>query len=324
MRISVFAFVFLGILSHCLGQEVSFRPYHKGFRVIAKSGLNLRAKPNTRSQIITKIPQMELVKLHHKDTYGLEKFEEINTEIGKYKVEGYWLKVQYQEYVGFVNTAYLIPHWHYVEQEQTPEWDSINNEWVILIPGSDCAQNVYPYQQYQWFGLYESADSSFRFEPIEFEFFCDLDEMQNFHIVAQRDKDLRYIIGHKQNRMALAQGINTGKIAAYVKQNPNDTLETTWTQNFIEVTSKASRKENRKGEEYFSLEYCNVFLVQDRRKQLISEFGAMIYWSGDINGDGIRDYILSSGEYTIELWIGTNAESTIAEKKAVYFGAPCC
>jgi len=324
MKIITIVLIVCGILTCGNCQKEEFKPYHKEYQVIAKSGLNLRAKPNTQSNIFTKIPQMAFVQLLHRDAYGMEKFGSIKTDKMEYKVEGYWIKVRYKEFEGFLNTAFLIPNWNYYTNDKSTKLDSINKEWVILVPGSDCSPNVYPYHEYQWFGLYLLKDSTYSFEPIEFEFIRNLNEMADFHIVAKKEKNLQYIIGSKEHRLIASNGYNNGRIPAYAKKKPIDTLESVFVKDFIEVRTKSSEKTNRKGEHYFSLDYSKVFLVRNTTKQKISEWGAMVYWTGDINGDGIQDYIISSGEYTMELWMGTTDENKVAIKKAVYFGAPCC
>ncbi len=63
----------------------------------SSTGLNLRNLPSTDSEVIAKIPDGEMVKLYYKDT------EVVNVG-GE---SGYWVKIQYQDIVGFVFSTYL-------------------------------------------------------------------------------------------------------------------------------------------------------------------------------------------------------------------------
>lgn len=63
----------------------------------SSTGLNLRSLPSTDSDVIAKIPDGESVKLYYKDT-------ELVSVGGE---NGYWVKIQYQDIVGFVFSTYL-------------------------------------------------------------------------------------------------------------------------------------------------------------------------------------------------------------------------
>jgi hypothetical protein len=67
------------------------------FRVIAKSGLKIRMKPNLNSNVLIKVPFNETLEIINKD----EKSDNINGE------NGTWHKVKYNNLIGYAWSKFM-------------------------------------------------------------------------------------------------------------------------------------------------------------------------------------------------------------------------
>ena len=67
------------------------------FKVIAKSGLKIRMKPNLNSDVLIKVPFNETLKIINRD----EKPDTINGE------NGIWYKVKYKNYIGYAWSKFI-------------------------------------------------------------------------------------------------------------------------------------------------------------------------------------------------------------------------
>ena len=68
----------------------------------AKTGLNIREKPETTAKVLDKIPYAAKISLQE----ASEESKRINTE----GFIGYWRKVTYNNKTGYIIDAYLLPY----------------------------------------------------------------------------------------------------------------------------------------------------------------------------------------------------------------------
>lgn len=310
-------------------QEYKFYPhYGHEYKVTARSGLNLRSKPNLSSPIITKVDYAETVKLEHKDDYGYALIDSIVTESSaKYYSKGFWIKVNHNGVSGFMNTAYLYPvykNYGNYEIEKT-----MNQDYVLLKPGFGCRDNIVKgINDFIWYGLYQKG-AEVSLKKIKFEFFRSDGEMSDLSVVAKDDKNLNYIIGSKK---PLQVGPIVGKMNNhhfFKDEEVSDTLERVSFQNeYCQVKIKGIYHtwQSNKGriEKYHKL--YKVYAHLDGNTQLLNEMG-YINWVGDIDQDGYMDYISTVGEKNARTYLYLSSERSkdqIVKPVGVYYSGYCC
>ena len=274
-----------------------FNPNHN--KVIAANGLNMRSKPNTKSTKLVNIPYGEKVHIIHKDHYGMDTVYTIKTETQEHAVYGYWQKVQYKEYSGYVHSAFLTYSQH--------NWDkavpNINEDYVLLMPGYHCASPIYNANEYFWYGFYqeqvgygEEAKKPYR-KMIEVEFINVPDEYSGMGTIVKEDKDLRFIIGTKKilNEGHL-ENILERQFFNYIDQE-NIELDST-----IAAEGKLSIVKNEEPiHGYFDTEF--FYLTEGKTTQLLNPMSQKYrikmrqsFIQGDFDGDGKPDYIFGHVE----------------------------
>jgi len=287
--------------------------------VLAQSGLNIRSKPDLASEKVGKIPFGERVQILHRDHYGYQKLNTINTEKKEYKIDGFWQKIRYKKTDGYVLSTFLYNADKYEEQRKY-------DKYVLLIPGSGCTDNVYNIHEYNWHGLYVTGDSS-SFKKVSFDYYNTSDPMLNMKIVCKNDQDLKYIIGHKKPMQEYAYKTITKKMdfnPFEFKPYPCDTT-LQLTKNIIteyEVEEKGGENGN------FKL-YIKIL---DGTWQKLNPFEKNIFYFhdidfvGDIDSDGIDDCIITYGSKPglVVLFLSSEAKGEIIKDVASFIITYCC
>lgn len=257
-------------------------------KVIAKSGLNLRSAPNTKSDVVQRLPFGALVDISQDDDYGYDTLEVIKTEVNTFNICGYWIKVSYKGKTGYINNAYL-----HLNDKKWPQDDAglYNNSVVFLEYQKTCHTNSHPVHPYKWYGYY-SDDCELR--PIKIQYGRNISDMTDFYIIVKEDDGLDWIVGSKDP-------LPTGPVDYLVKDFtfstsiPYDEKTETYSSytepNFEVLYTKLEK----------SVHSYDLKIKHGLESQLIMDAkydGDLkgIRWMGDLDQDGRMDYILQYGE----------------------------
>ncbi len=328
-----FKFILLIIIvsNTLFAQEFNFYPpMSKKYKVLAVSGLNLRAKPNVKSDIVKKIAYNDIVRLEHKDAYGSEKLDSMTTISGStYYSQGFWIKVRHGKSLGFLNTAYLYPVYPEYRIADEEFYDALNKDFVLLMPGYGCRDNlVEDYHGFHWYGYYKRDGKSY-LKKVAFEYFRMDGEMADMSIAVKEDEGLKFIVGTKvefleQEIKSIHFNKNFHESAA-----PSDTLEKiSYSDLHCEVHAKGHLRKlpTRDGERDYRYWTYKFYACHENEKQLLVE-GAFVNWVGDLDQDGFMDYIITRGEKdarTILYLSSHRKENQIVAPVACFYSGYCC
>lgn len=288
-------------------------------KVVANSGLNLRAKPTTQSQKVGHVPYGETVEILHREHYGLDTLQQIDTEKNSYKVIGYWLKVSYKGISGYVNNAYL---------NTSKDWDFqkdnhlYNNDFVLLYPGITCVSNYVKLSQYYWYGYYSNA-SDCTLKPIKVEMNRNVIEMNDVQTIVKEDTDLLFIVGSRKP-------MQTGPINEVVKDFQINGYEYRREEsNYLAFSEPYFESYG----DYSDRSYDFTLKIKHKHEyQYIMESrnrGDLhtIKWMGDLDQDGRMDYIIDFGEksYHSILYLSSQRiKGSLLKAVARFKSAYCC
>ncbi len=282
--------------------------------VLAKSGINLRSKPTTKSEVIKHIPFGKKVMLLHKQDYGLDTVDVIRTEKRKYVIQGYWLKVSHGGQTGYVNNAYLY------NQTQGDSNNQDNDDYALLFAGSNCVVNVYDVAAYNWYGYYKK-DEDCILKEIEIEYGRNALSMTDLSVIVKEDKKLKFIIGSKKV-------LRTGHINEELDgTNSNEWLRKNSIETYLayeDPNFKISASYDR-GYDY-AITIFNNGNSQHIEERWIKDFHTVV-WMGDLDGDGEMDYILAFGNKSGQTVLYLSSEKKpgkVAQPVARYYSAYCC
>ena len=176
-------------------------PYDSLF-VIAESGLILRFKPNTNSQVITTIPFGTKVRRHFDNWIP----DTINNRIN------YWMPVEYGKKKGYVWGLYL-------SQQPFVDISAINTDFRIIMEGAHCSQVGYS-PDFHWYGIYKHQDSGFQeVRKVNIKiFFSQLLTKEEWHNLKSFDGDFLIKTDQLEKSIFLLGSkdeLKTGKIQGY-------------------------------------------------------------------------------------------------------------
>lgn len=255
----------------------------------------------------------------HKDHYGYLKLDSIHAQKESYQIDGVWLRVKYKDLSGYVLSTFLY----------RPE-DNINDDkykdYVLLIPGGGCSDNIHNINNYNWYGVYQNEDES-SMKKINFNFYNTLDRMINMQIIVEEDRNLAYIIGSKkplnifENRItSVSQIKNTDPYLSY----PCDTTYQITKDIISEYSVEHLKGNNGKSK---------LFIKNKKGWQALYPFSENynysieVLYSGDIDSDGKEDYIISYGAKPgcIILYLTSEArKGDMVKDVAAFYFSFCC
>lgn len=309
------------LVSVAYSQDNNKKYYHNAYRntVMAHSGLNIRKKANLKSEVLGKIPFGEKVQILHKDHYGYQKLNTVKTQMQTFVVDGFWLKVKYKNTTGFVLSTFLHQPYRF---DYLIEY----NDYVLLQPGGGCSDNIHNISSYNWFGLYEDEVGT-SLKPISFEYYNVVDAMTFMKIVVKEDKDLRYIIGSKKQLKPFIKKKKKAYADVFESNIYNNECDTTYilNDNLIAEYEVENRESN-----YGLLTY---YIKSDQKYYKLTPSGDVhkytnvIHFVGDIDSDGVDDYICSIGEkpqHTFLFLSSASQSGQIVRDVAVFHATYCC
>ena len=297
--------------------------------VIAASGLNMRSLPNTKSTKLVNIPYGEKINIIHKDHYGLDTVYTIKTELAEHAVFGHWQKVQYKGYTGYVHNAFLT----YDKRYRTKPVPGTNEDYVLLQPGYDCADDFYNVNEYFWYGYYqevtaigEEPKKPYR-KPISVEFINVAADMSGCGTIVKEDKHLRFIIGSKK-AFAETDMENILEKELYHRVG----LDSIVLDSLVESKGDITMLRNTEPSDYFDREF--FYLSRGERSQLLNTRTkvyrikmAQFFIEADLDGDGLTDYIFGHGEDDLRLGLYLSSEANdeeVVHLVSLLQRGPCC
>ncbi len=293
----------------------------RNLHVIAESGLNLRAKPKKTAMVIAKIPYFEKVTLEHKNDYGVDTLTILKTETQEVPLVGKWLKVSHKGNVGFVHSSYLQ------DINKSYQDKNLNQDYILLKPGMNCLDNLHDKRAYHWYGLYHHKEGT-SLSEIDFEYLSIENTYVPYYIHAEKDKDLLFIIGSKQTL-----NVGSRKPHFYFQKNPIvQHLRKDLCDTLISIKNKIYFQYTTLYEEGMDFK---CFVKQDQNYQYMHQRRhenrllnvTSFEWMGDLDGDGLTDYIFTFGEKsssTILYLSSLRKANEIVHPVAAYYSGYCC
>ncbi len=302
--------------------------------VIATNGLNIRKAPDTKSEVVGYAPFGAKVEILSETHFGWDVIGEhtFYTGVGssdEYSwtepVEGFWVEVEYEGTIGYMFSAYLYYGNEYLDYENEFQ-NSVNQDFAILYPHFNCADNVVNVPGMIWYGVYQVGDK-ISLRQVEINYFHDYDEISSLAVTTKDNEGLMFIIGSKEH---LPPGQVFGHTfdkweesifyADYYYEELNEDLMDNFSLNI----------ENFEKEDYIHRE---LTLNTGGRSQALNPEGydlgdpMNLEFIGDLDGDGQQDYIIVYGEEFSQtvLYLSSKAEEGQTVKPvAVYYSGFCC
>ncbi len=288
--------------------------------VIAESGLNLRSEPNKNAKILVKMPYFSNVQIIGKDTYGIDTAEVIqSTGVNPQIVKGQWVKIKYQGYKGYALNSYL-----FTRSKRKLE-AGINESYVLLMPGWGCNDNLVDKRKYNWYGAY-GTDNGIKLKKVNFQYINDPTSM-TYHGIIIKDKiEPRFIVGSiKKLEEEIYSGNSNIPMISYQLFQKEYTDTTIVFGKTIIFDSY-----QKDGEDPVNF----TCIRQGNQEQILStpknEFGYLprhLIWEGDLDGDGLIDYILQIGEKSAQTVLFLSSErkkGELVRAVASFYSGYCC
>ncbi len=315
MKLHSVLFLIFSLTINAFGQNLLDKDE---YNVISISGANLRKKPNLNSEILAKLPYGSKIKITQeklllKDTIGsYTSYSE--KEKFTIPIIGNWVQVLFKEKKGYLFDSYINKtptiKDYYITQE---ELSDINTNYKILFPGSNCFNNFWPPTNTNWYGIYKTNEkSSFELKKIVINYHMgwidpkqpnEIGIIEDFIISTNNSKNLLFIIGSK---LKLNEGKTEGEW-----RNGSKNIEAKIDENHV---TTLTLKDNGKTQ-----------ILNPNNKERI--YFTNIFWEGDVDNDGIKDYIISFGEKQMYIFLYLSSESDdndIVKPVAIYCSGFCC
>lgn len=271
--------------------------------VISPKGINIYTKPDIHSKKIGSLPYGAKIKVKYdweaeKDTIGSHKYWSQSYAFD-IPIIGKWQKLSSQSKKGYVIDAYLdgLP-------DVYPQFKNknLNQNHIILFPGSNCANNFQYNPNLNWFGFYQ-IDNQLIVKPVDLIFFNTADRMSGRNICAVDYKNLKFIYGTEADLNSVIS--DNGKY--------NDGYESFDIDDYPEL--------NKSG--------CSISITQNGKIQnLYSNHGCVnfVRWKGDLDNDGQDDYIIDFGEVEAlrMLFLSSEAKGDELLRAVAFFMTPYC
>ena len=278
------------------------------YKVIAPGGLFLRDKPSTNSNTLRLIPFGSYVDLIHKDSYDYDTISHIDFCTQGYQVPvfGHWIKVKYQEQSGFMFSAYLI-HSRTIKMFENYRSEH-TQEYGLFRSGTTCVMNFDHRPEWNHYGLY-IKDSIVEIKSINKVSFTYIDQsFLEYTTHTNQDCNLEFIISAPKE-------LTVGVIKT--KHHPKISFDDFSNVDIIKSDTEA---DHLKRIAYKDRVFVNHKLMEEH-------YQPYILFCGDIDHDGINDYIIQYGEKSIEISLYLSSEQKVDGKyipSASYYSGYCC
>ncbi|MCC7246620.1 MAG: SH3 domain-containing protein [Saprospiraceae bacterium] len=319
----------LALLSTCLsvafGQMMEVNEYAN--QVIANGGLNLREKPSKNAKILANIPFGDSVQYVSNKSWKIDSvvIPSLDYTPHKRKIMGHWVKVKYHGQTGYALDIFLS---HIGKGKFHDEFKD-SDEFRLLFNYCNCVYgNVHNPDLWTWYGYFKENDSTLIARKIDVSYYIDWDDMTCAQIThASEEKNLQFIIGTKTATLKKKVKIRASRVdVGYYGKTPLSEVQKELNRFSIRMDIEKIKDKD------YPTEYRKLYLVHEFRQALLNplHYGTPqdISFIGDLDGDGLDDYIISysreKGGPTI-LYLSSRATpATLIKPVAVYESAYCC
>ncbi len=287
--------------------------------VIAKSGLFLRKSPGRKGEVVTKLPYFsELEVLSTKSFLSEEVLIEgrRNRSNNDVNFRGDWVKVKYENLEGYVHNAYIISKRSEYDRQKKILYQEID----FALPGSSCSFNFHPNPNLQWYGIY-SRGSGYERVPITLEYqIWPGNNMTPILTLVDSSDNLVFCF-------ATDYTLGRGPVEGSQEYNGLDFDIENYDAKLNELGITYKSIEGEEGNHYTI--HKNGIHQLLNTDQIESEYNYIttIDWVGDIDDDGIVDYVITygikGGRTVLYLSSEATAEQIVAPV-AVYLRDYCC
>lgn len=290
--------------------------------VLALSGLKMRAQPDFRSKTMVVVPFGKKIRY----VFDLEQSEDYQVPYDVDSVAGKWCRIFWQGKSGYAFSGYLgkgifrmdKPFYLFEENAATcgdNAFISPNYHYYGVFPNGDTSAFTIKKHQPLFFnmqvGFIGGANFSFRQKQLSYFAFATVEPFKEGVVSVSKSKQTLYVDWHQP-------ATATPKISI-----PN----TTW-----EIMVKFETVKNENG-----LEYSRPRLqIRDKKTGSwhylfdgdVNFYYVALDWSGDFDGDGIQDFMLStkSGLSGSRMLFGSKntGKWQFVKMIGVYFWGDCC
>ena len=305
MRSNAWALValLLGTLATARAQS-SYDPL-KNY-VIAVNGLRVRDAPGDYGKVIGAVPYGERVRVRTdepawRDTLG--QYVDYSADQTGTPIIEYWVPIRYQRRLGYVFGGYLA---YQDDRCAPPAAETL----ALLFPTMHCVENLHAPTAYHWTGVYRKGRHTYR-KPVRIEYlYTEAFELSPFVTRTDDDEHLQFIVGSRER---LPSGPLGGRWYEDVYFGYDDQLPRAMTDAGLALRTDAAGR---------SALVCTT----GAQPQVLPDGDAYgrLLWSGDFNGDGQLDHLLSFGEESerrVLYLSGPNGHLYVA---ASWRGGYCC
>ncbi|MFT4758447.1 MAG: hypothetical protein ACI9XO_001622 [Paraglaciecola sp.] len=307
--------------------------------VISTTGLNFRAEPFTTAKIIGKIGYGEEVVV-------IEKLKEtiytLNSKYGRYSeektykipIEGYWVKANYEGEVGYLFSGYLcnIGYFSWPPKNKFP---NLNQDYYLLFETGNCWFNFPKENNWYWYGFFLDNNGKDSFRKINPSFYVSEDhnplvEPFSFYVFSNTPSYPNFIIGSKKELLERTEV--TQKDFTHLNQKSGSSYQPNILNKKLKASGIIQRNSTKyaNGELYIRDEQGTEYsmgISRLRTNGVRESFLINVLFKGDINNDGIDDYILTFGDKSSQtiLFLSSAAkEGELVAPVAVYYSGYCC
>jgi hypothetical protein len=308
-------------------------------KVISIEGLSLREKPEMQARRLTVMPFGAAVKvmdtlLAVEDSLpplfvweGYHGEEELNPV----PRVGFWVKVSYQGQVGYAFDIYLLSQDEIYETESRSilKEHGFNQDFVLLVPGETCLNNMADNAKYTWFGIYQFG-SQCQVRPVRLRqhmrrYATGAAIYRRLVSLADENKELLYIVGARgsfETQIALVRAFHSdATIEAYSH------TASRWKQSRdlgIEYSCDSAMQGDCQGPTVYR---------QGRQTQVLDapdpypDYYPTLELAADFDGDGKLDFIIYYGETSscTILYLSRYArKGELLRPVAIFLSGYCC
>ncbi len=320
IKILLIFLLVLSVLIPVKAQGPNYK-FSKTFRVNAINGLNLREEPNKKGKILAKMPYFSKVENISDLTFGLDTAETIQLNDNKAVIiTGYWLHVNFNGYKGYALSSYL---------SRPPKRTSIDtDEYALLIPNWGCIDQAVDIRKYHWLGVYKCAEG-FNLKPVELQCINSDSYHINNHFTSSlilTDAKIQplYIIGSIDT---LTPGIKKGNFVDNQRG-----LDISWDRDTLiklsnNLVFSHYYSKNKNSQSYLTTTNGKYHQILNSTSNFTNYVHTDRYWEGDLDGDGVMDYILTFGDKggSTVLFLSSQAnENELVKAVARFYWTYCC
>lgn len=277
--------------------------------VIAKSGLFLRAGPNTNSEIIHKVPYFEKVEVVDEISYGRDSIKVKSFYHYEREIKSSWVKVNYNKQEGYMLSLYLSPVYRRVA-------DVLDQDHALQLVGGNCDFNFHPNPNLQWYGIFKEAGSYLR-KPISLEYQYQHGNGMDPVITDIKNGD-SLVFCFASDRVLPTNDVKNKELK-FNQENRSKVFS------FLGIGEE--RKEDKEGVDYFLTKNGITQKLNLDESELEWDYLNNFMWIGDLDEDGEEDYLIRYNEKVsrVILYLSAEAkEGELVRPVAIYLTSNCC